>query len=132
MPPVDNRKIGQILIDRGLITPLQLEEALGEQGLTGRFFGEILVGRGILSEEKIAKVLSEQLGFGYVDLREIILEPKAVEKVPRGLCEKHTLIPIYLSQNALTVAMANALDVTAIDKIQALTGLRVRPVFACF
>jgi len=132
MPPaIDNRKIGQILIDRGIITPLQLEEALGEQGLTGRFFGEILVGRGVVTEERIAKALSEQLGFGYVDLSEIIIEPKAFEKTSRELCEKYTLIPIYHSQSALTVAMANALDVIAIDKLQAVTGLRIRPVFAC-
>src|SRR5262245_60948582 len=130
-PAIDNRKIGQILIDRGLITPLQLEEALGEQGLTGRFFGEILVGRGVLTEEKIARTLSEQLGFGYVDLNGIILEPKALEKVPREICEKHTLIPIYISPSALTVAMANALDVIAIDKVQAASSMRVRPVFAC-
>ena len=130
-PAVDNRKIGQILIDRGLITPLQLEEALGEQGLTGRFFGEILVGRGVLSEERIARTLSEQLGYGYVDLKEIIVEPKALEKVGRELCEKHMLIPINVSSSALTVAMANALDVIAIDKLQATTGLRIRAVFAC-
>src|SRR5262245_59094882 len=130
-PAIDNRKIGQILIDKGMITPLQLEEALGEQGLTGRFFGEILVGKGLATEEKIAKTLSEQLGFGYVDLKEIILEPKALELVPRELCEKFTLVPIYVSQSALTVAMANALDVAAIDKIQSITNLRVRPVFAC-
>ena len=132
MPPaVDNRKIGQILIDRGIITPLQLEEALGEQGLTGRFFGEILVGRGVVTEERIAKALSEQLGFGYVDMKEIIIEPKALEKVTNEICKKYVLIPIYHSQSALTVAMANALDVIAIDKLQGLTGLRIRPVFAC-
>ncbi len=128
---VDNRKLGQILIDRGMITPLQLEDALGEQGVTGRFFGEILVGRGVVTEERIAKVLSEQLGYGYVDLKEVVLEPKALESVSREFCEKYLLIPIYHSQSALTVAMANALDVLAIDKLQSASGLRIRPVFAC-
>src|SRR5687767_3052720 len=131
MTAPDNRKIGQILIDRGLLTPTQLEDALGEQGLTGRFFGEILVGRGVLTEEKIAKALSEQLGFGFVDLKEMNVELKALELVPRDICEKFLLIPIFISQNTLTVAMANALDVIALDKVQAASGLRVRPVFAC-
>lgn len=131
MPPVDNRKIGQILIDRGLLTPTQLEDALGEQGLTGRFFGEILVGRGVLTEEKIARTLSEQLGFGYVDLNEMNVELKALDLVPKDLCEKFMLIPVFISQNTLTVAMANALDVNAVDKVQTASGLRIRPVFAC-
>ena len=131
MAGVDQRKLGQILIDRGLLTPAQLEDALGEQGLTGRFFGEILVGRGVLTEEKIARALSEQLGFGFVDLKEMNVEQKALELVPREICEKFLLIPIFISQNTLTVAMTNALDVNAVDKIQAVSGLRVRPVFAC-
>ncbi len=131
MPGIDQRKLGQILIDRGLITPAQLEDALSEQGVTGRFFGEILVGRGVLTEEKIARALSEQLGFGFVDLKEIPVETQAMELVSREICEKNTLIPVFISQNTLTVAMTNALDVNVVDQIQAACRMRVRPVFAC-
>ncbi len=132
MPPaIDQRKLGEILIERGMITPEQLEEALNEQRASGRFFGEILVSRGVSSEEQIARVLSEQLGFAFVDLKEIEIEPKAVELVPRDLCEKSNLVPVFTSRNSLTVAMGNPLDVASIDKIQSLTGMRVRAVFAC-
>jgi type IV pilus assembly protein PilB len=131
MPEVDQRKIGQILINRGLISVAQLEEALNEQGLTGRFLGEIIVGRGVLTEEQVAKALSEQLGFGFVDLKEMEVESKAVDMIPREMCEKNLMIPIFVSQNTLTVAMANALDVGAVDKMQSMSGMRIRPVFAC-
>lgn len=131
MAPVDPRRLGQILIDQGIITPVQLEGALTEQRSTGRFFGEILVSRGEATEEEIARSLSEQLGFAYVDLNEITIEPKALELVPKEVCEKLTIIPLFISQNMLTVAMTNALDVQAIDKIHSLSGLRVRPVFSC-
>src|SRR3989338_2450866 len=131
MAAVDQRKLGQILIDQGIITLVQLEEALTEQRSTGRFFGEILVSRGEVTEEEIARSLSEQLGFAYVDVGEITIELKAIELVPKDVCQKHTMIPLFISQNMLTVAMTNALDVQAIDKIQSLTGLRVRPVFGC-
>ena len=132
MPPaIDQRKIGQILIDRGLINAAQLEGAINEQRSTGRFFGEILTSRGILSEEQIARALSEQLGFAYVDLKKIDSEPSALELIPADVCEKYVLIPIFVAQNSLTVAMGNALDVNAVDKIQQISGMRVRPVFAC-
>ncbi len=131
MAAMDQRKLGQILIDQGMITLAQLEDALSEQRVTGRFFGEVLVGRGVSSEEQIARALSEQLGFAFVDVSEMNVEPKALELVPRDMCEKNILIPVFISQNTLTVAMANALDVQVIDKIQASSHLRVRPVFAC-
>ena len=131
MPAIDQRKLGEILVDRGLINAAQLEEALNEQRSTGRFFGEVLVSRGVSSEEQIARALSEQLGFAFVDLKEITLEPKALELVPRELCEKYNFIPIFISQNSLTMAMGNALDVNTVDKVQALTNMRVRAVFAC-
>ena len=73
---------------RGLINATQLEEALNEQRTSGRFFGEILVARGISSEEQIAKALSAQLGFAFVDLKEISIEPKALELVSREVCDK--------------------------------------------
>ncbi len=131
MASVDQRRLGQILVDRGIINSVQLEGALAEQHATGRFFGEILVGRGETSEEEIARSLSEQLGFAYVDVAEITIEPKAVELVPKEVCQKLTVVPLFISQNMLTVAMANALDVSAVDRVQSLSGLRIRPVFAC-
>src|SRR3989338_5012882 len=131
MAVVDQRRLGQILIDEGIITLVQLEEALAEQRTTGRFFGEILVSRGEVTEEEIARSLSEQLGFAYVDVSEITIEPQAVELVPKEVCQKYTVVPLFISQNILTIAMTNALDVQAVDKIQSLTGLRARPVFAC-
>jgi type IV pilus assembly protein PilB len=123
--------LGQILIDRGLINVAQLEESLSEQRVTGKFFGEILVTRGVSTEEQIAKALSEQLGFAFVDLKNINVEPKAMELIPRELCDKFNFIPIFISQNSLTVAMGNALDVNIVDKVQEISGMRVRAVFAC-
>ena len=131
MAAIDQRKLGQILIDEGIITLVQLEEALAEQRSTGRFFGEILVSRGEVTEEEIARSLSEQLGFAYVDAAEITIESQAIEMIPKEVCLKHTMIPLFISQNMLTLAMANALDMPAVDRAQSLSGLRVRPVFAC-
>src|SRR3989338_3513003 len=131
MAGTDSRKLGQILVDQGVITSEQLTDALAEQHNTGRFLGEVLVSRGATSEEQIAKSLSEQLGFAYVDMAEMTVEPKAIQLVPKDLCVKFTVMPLFYLQNTLTVAMANALDVPLIDRLQTLSGLRIRPVFAC-
>jgi type IV pilus assembly protein PilB len=127
----DQRKLGGILVERGIITSKQLEEALEEQQSTGRFIGEILVSRGVASEEKVAQCLSEQLGFAFVDIFQMSIEPKAKELVPEEVCEKLCAIPLYLVQDNLTVAMSNPLNIQAIDEIQATSGCRVRPVFGC-
>ena len=131
MPAIDQQKLGEILVNRGLINAAQLEEALNEQRSTGRFFGEILVARGVSSEEQIARALSEQLGFAFVDLKDTRIEPKALDLVPREMCEKYNLVPIFISHNSMTLAMGNALDVNTVDRVQTLTGMRVRAVFAC-
>jgi len=127
----DERKLGQILIDRGVITAKQLDEALVEQRASGRFIGEILVSRGASSEEQITQSLSEQLGLAFVDLSNMALEPKAKEAVPEEICRKHTAVPLFIVQNTLTLAMANPLDIQAIDEIQSAAGCRIKPVFAC-
>ncbi|MBL7069454.1 MAG: Flp pilus assembly complex ATPase component TadA [Candidatus Omnitrophica bacterium] len=126
----DQRRLGQILVERGVISQAQLEAALKEQKLSDRFIGEILVARGVASEDVIAMTLSEQLGFAYVDLSTIIIESKAIELIPVDLCIKHKVIPLFLTHNILTIAMANTLDINAVDKLQAVSKLRVRPVFA--
>ncbi len=128
---MEQKKLGQILIEKGLINSDQLEQALGGQKLTGKFFGEILVSRGFVSEEQIAKTLSEQLGFAFVDVLSMPIDPKAMELITKEQCIKYSLIPLYISHNTVTVAMANALDVNSIDSLQAKSGLRVKPVFAC-
>jgi len=127
----DQRRLGQILIDRGIITEKQLDEALGEQKASNRFIGEILVSRGASSEEEITKSLSEQLGMAFVDLYSMPVEPKAKEAVPEELCSKYTAVPLYMVKDTLTLAMANPLDVQAIDDVQSASGFRIKPVFAC-
>ena len=125
------KKLGEILVEKKIITQAQLREALEEQKFTKRFLGETLVARKAVTEEQIAKVLSEQLGLAYVDLNEINIEEKAVHLIPEEVSSKYTAMPLFVVHDTLTVAMANPLDVTAIDELQSLSGLRIRPVFAC-
>lgn len=125
------KRLGELLVDRGAITQAQLEEALEEQKFTKRFLGETLVSRGLVSEAEIAKALGEQLGLAFLDIKEVTIEEKAIELLPEELSIKYTAVPLFIVLDTLTVAMANPLDVTAIDEMQSRAGMRVRPVFGC-
>ena len=126
------KQLGEILIEKGIITPHQLKEALEEQkAASGRFLGAILVSRGVASEEQVALALSEQLGFVYVDVRDVDIEPRVIELVPEEVCRRLAVLPLFITQGMLTVAMDNPLDVKAIDELQLLTNFRIKPVFGC-
>ncbi len=126
----DQMKLGEILVTENIISQSQLNEFLKEHGETGRFIGEIIKDHGITTEEEITRLLSSRLGFAFVDLADIIIEPKAVELVPEEVWLKFNALGLYIVHDTLTVAMANPLDTEAIDELQSISGLKVRAVFA--
>jgi len=130
MDELYRRPLGDILIRRKVITAEQLERALEEQQVTHGRLGEILVSLGFATEEQITQARAQQLDVGYVNLQEIEFDPEALAAVPESICRTYTLIPIKKDRNKIILAMANPLDVEAIDLIQFETKLRVEPVLA--
>ena len=123
-------RLGELLVQRGIITSEQLTQALGEQKVSGRFFGEVLVYRGWATEEEVGQALSEQVGLAYVDFKMHPVDREAAGLVSEELCRTHGAIPLFFMGDQLTVAMTNPLDTRVIDLFQAASGKRVRPVFA--
>ncbi|CAB3395427.1 GspE/PulE family protein [Kyrpidia spormannii] len=124
------KRLGDLLIEAGLITPEQLEKALAEQKVTGRRLGEVLTQSGVLSEDQLIEVMEFQLGIPHVDLDRFRADPAAVELVPEALARRYRVIPLKRSGNRLTLAMVDPLDYFAIDDIRMTTGLHVDPVIA--
>ncbi|MDP3785969.1 MAG: ATPase, T2SS/T4P/T4SS family [Candidatus Omnitrophota bacterium] len=124
------KPIGQYLVNKGIITQKQLDEALQEQKNSGEFMGVILVKKGYASEHIIAKSLSEELGLAFMDLSKYSIEASAIKLVPEEICRKYVAIPIYQAGKNLTVAMANPMDQKAIEEIRKVSNLNVRPVFS--
>jgi len=122
--------IGKYLVDKGIITQKQLDEALAEQKKTGEFLGAILIEKRYASEHVIAKGLSEELGLAFMDLSKYSIEGAAIKLVPEALCRKYTLIPVYQAGHNLTVSMADPTDEEAKEEIKGITKLNVRPVFS--
>lgn len=130
---VARHRLGEMLVDAGIITEEQLKRALDEQKVTGEQLGKILIRLGFAEEEVISAFLAAQLGIPYVSLKELGMEnvdPSVMKLIPDNLVQRQLLIPIAREGNTLTVAMANPLNVLALDDISMVTGCNVRPVIA--
>jgi len=123
-------RLGEFLLQNGLINNEQLDQALEMQKQTGRKLGAILVDMGLLTEERLCEELSDRLGIPYFDLENYIIDPKVVQMVPEHLCERFRLIGIRKSGKKLTVAMVNTFDEMALEDMRILTGLEIKPVLA--
>ena len=122
--------IGESLVEKGIISRRQMDEALSEQKSSGEFLGSILAGKKFASEHLIAKALSEELGLAFMDLSKYSIEAAAIKLVPEAVCRKYTLVPVYEAGGNLTVAMADPTDAAVKDELKGLTKLKIRPVFS--
>lgn len=129
MPQV-NERLGELLVRRGLITAEQLNAALARQEADGGKLGSVLVRDLVLTENQIAAALAEQKGYPLVDLASYPIDPSATLMIPLGMAKRRGVIPIAVNASALTLAMADPLDVEAIDETEIRTGLIVTPVVA--
>ncbi len=126
-------RLGDALIEKGLITQEQLESALAEQKNKGTKLGETVVDMGLISEDDLVDVLCDKLGIEYVDLRRIKIDEAVVKLVKEDYMKKNCLIPIGydpLAPNILRVAMADPMDFMAVDDIAIITNLQVEPVLS--
>lgn len=122
--------LGELLIGAGMITEVQLIAALEEQREGGDKLGEILVRELVLTEDQIAEALAGQKGYEHINLAGIRVDPAAAMLLPLGMARRRGVIPIEISADTVTLAMADPLDIEAIDETEIRTGLKVRPVVA--
>lgn len=125
--PFTNMRIGEIILNQGLITPQQLEEALKVQSKRNKKrLGEILVEIGAISREELYEVLQYVYETEYVDLSTYVIDPEVIYVIPEKTALQFKLIPISKNDegNELVIAMANPLDVYAIDFIKDYTKIK--------
>jgi type IV pilus assembly protein PilB len=117
-PPSGARLLGQILIEMKRITPEQLQEALETQKQTGELLGSILVEMDAIREEDVAFALGTQEGLETVDLENLEIPPEVIDKVDATMAKMYQVVPIRFENNTLTLAMANAQNVSAVDDLK--------------
>ena len=123
-------KIGDILVTQGFLSPGQLESALTAQQKTKQRLGDYLVDAGIVSDKDIQQALHLQLGVDAIDLRGVNLPDEILSLVPVSVLRKHSVLPIgYFdpAHTTLVLAMADPLDMVAMDDISIITGCMVDP-----
>jgi type IV pilus assembly protein PilB len=124
------RKLGELLIETGLLSPGKLKEALQIQKESGKRVGQILIEMKLISEEEIAFAVAMQLKIPYVDLTSYEIPEKVKETIPEEVARKFVCIPIGLNHNILDVAMADPLDLNMMKDLQFITGYKIQPVIS--
>ena len=117
------KQLGQVLIERGILSEDQLRIALFEQVRTKLPIGKLLISLGFVSEVTLREALSENLGKQSIDLSNVIVDASALQCVPRDLAKRHHLLPLGFDpeQRRLTLALSDINDIVALDKIRGLS-----------
>jgi len=113
--PQGNRRIGDELIQQGLITPDQLNVALQEKKITGKMIGETLVDLGFIESDILSDFLAETSGFDVFDPKSTIIDSDALDLLEKNLAVKHLVLPFSLTDEEIGIAMVDPYDVVAMD-----------------
>ena len=110
-------RLGQLLVEQGLITEAQLDEALAQQKQSGRKLGRVLVDSGIVTEERIATAIARQLGIEFHDLREKDVDPAIASLLPETMARRFRALVLADLGRSYLVGMADPSDVFGYDEI---------------
>lgn len=126
MRKIINKKLGDGLLERGVITEEQLQEALAVQSKKGGLIGEVLVALGFVSEIEIAQTLTAIYGFPYLPLNNYEINSDIIAVVPARVARQYVLIPVDKFGANITLAMADPLNIQAIEDIEMISGCNVQ------
>ena len=124
------KKLGEILLSGKVISEADLDKALAEQAQTREFLGHILFKRGMIKKRDLAQALEDQLGVPFHDLSGQRVPSDIASLVPENLVRMYRAVPFDLQENTVYVAMADPLNMTAIESMRLVTGLEIKPFFS--
>jgi type IV pilus assembly protein PilB len=122
------KRVGEILVSQGRITPEQLTNILRTQKKTSKPIGQILIQEGILKQEELTEILGEQLGIPHLWLRKGLVDPRIVHILPKEKALLFQVIPMFRVNNVLTLATTDPNAIFVFDEVSKLTNLDVQPV----
>ncbi|TXF12858.1 GspE/PulE family protein [Pelomicrobium methylotrophicum] len=120
--PLTPRPLGQLLVEKGVISEDQLRIALQEQNKNHLPLGRLMVSLGFLSEATIRDVLSESRGQESIDLSQVIIDAQAIKLIPKDVAQRYAILPIAVdhARRQLTIATADPDNLVALDQVRAL------------
>ncbi|MBC6953506.1 MAG: type II secretion system protein GspE [Leptolyngbya sp. PLA2] len=128
--PYKKIRVGEVLLQAGLVNEQQLQRALEDQKSTGQMLGEMLVEQGVITSAALVRAIADCLGVRGCHLRHGLIDPSLLQLIGEEEAERLKVIPLFRVRDVLTVAMAEPQSLPTIDRLRAVTGCRIRPVFA--
>ncbi|MFR7736854.1 MAG: GspE/PulE family protein, partial [Eggerthella lenta] len=122
------KRLGDVLIDAGLITEDQLGHALKQQKETKRRLGDELIAEGVITEAGLIEALQMQLGVEFVDLSAIDLDPELSRVISKNVARQYNVVPVRTSPDEVCLAMSDPLNFMAIEAVKNATRKRVIPM----
>ena len=128
------KRIGEVLIEKGIITDDQLRIALHEQKTLGKRVGAVLIQLGFVTDSILRDALSENTGYDSVDLSNSVISAESIKMIPQDLARRFKILPLSYdpSTNELKIAMTDTFNIVALDQVRALHSekLQIKPVLA--
>jgi type IV pilus assembly protein PilB len=130
MPQPLKKRLGELLVEKHIVTQEKLDEALKIQEQTKERIGSILVRLGIITREQLFEALTLHLGIPSIHLSRYKIEPQALSVIPKKIAELYCLMPLSRLANTLTVAMSDPMNIYALDDLRRITNLEVHALLA--
>ena len=115
----DAKDLGEVLVQKGLISEDQLMIAKKQMHLTGKSsLGDLLVAMGFVTESALGEAISKTSGIEKFDLKAVVLDSRLIRKIPKDVALRHKIIPVSISPRKILVAVHDVYDVIALDKVK--------------
>lgn len=125
-----NKRLGEMLVDAGVLTEKQIDEAVALQKGTGKRLGAILVEHGFINETQLIEVLRMQLGIDFIDLNKTKIDPYMASVVPKNIAVKYHVVPVRKENGTLVLAMEDPLNFQGLEMVKQITRDKVQPYIA--
>ena len=125
-----NVRLGDLLVNIGLLTAEQLDKALAINKETKKRLGTVLIENGFITEQQLIEALQMQLGIEFIDLSVAVIPPEMAQYVSKNLARRHSVIPVKMIGDTLYIAMSDPLNFVAVEEIKTATRKRIVPMIA--